>query len=65
MDSMRYSMERFINKAKGKVAEAKGGTPSQPERRSMVVGTNSEAVEVSVPARRSRRVASSVPRSRT
>ena len=65
MDATRYAMERFINKAKGKVAEAKGGTPSQPERRSMVVGTNNEAVEVSVPARRSRRVASSVPRSRT
>ena len=54
-DAVRYGMERFISKARGKVAEAKGrDTP-----RSRVIGTNSGDSPDQTVQHRSRRVASS------
>ena len=55
VDALRYSCERFISKAKGKVAEAKG----EDAPRSRVIGTNSGDSPEQPVQRRSRRVASS------
>ena len=55
VDALRYSCERFISKAKGKVAEAKG----EDAPRSRVVGTNGGDSPEQPVQRRSRRVASS------
>lgn len=58
MDSIRYSLEPFINKAKGKVAEAKGGQPSAPQSHPLLASTGGDTPEQTV-QHRTRRVASS------
>lgn len=53
LDSLRYGAEPYISKAKGKVAEAKGGTTPRSQ---VVIANNSDEQTTH---RRSRRVASS------